>query len=264
MNRRTVALLALTAVVALGGCAGLLGSESTTTPTNTTNGTAADAVHKLPLNSTAVLNTHERAVADAGSFQYQANATKRIGGLTTGPIYTNKTFQHDSRSGESWELVLSRLSPSRETYLDGQGNAYQARQTNGSEVGYGTVGTDAVNHSQYQRPPIGPYLAGLEFTAAGTSTVDGTTVDTYTVSNMSQVNRTAHGLEEISTDNLDTIDVTIQIDRDGVVRSFDYAATGSTTRGDEIEFQISLAYTDIGSTDVREPAWLPEVRNGTE
>ncbi|MFB6179757.1 MAG: hypothetical protein ABEI77_08545 [Halorientalis sp.] len=265
MSRRSIAVLVLVSLVALSGCAGLLGPDVSPTPgpnTTATPQTPTGTGHQLPLNGTAVLDAHQSALEHAGSFRYQVNATKRFHNTTIPPISTNKTVRRNDSSGATWSVVLNSLGPSRETYLDGDGNAYQVRQRNASHIVYGTTGTNAINFSTLYRPPIGRYLAGLNFSYQGTTTIDGHTVDTYTVHNMSQVDRSNHGLEEISTANLDSLDVTLRIDRDGLVRSFEYRAVGSNRQGDTVGFSLSLRYTDVGSTTVPRPTWVDRAASG--
>ena len=261
MHRRTVTVLAVVALATLSGCAGFLGSE----PPRAGTGSPASAdapVHEVPLDETAVLDAHEAALNNVSTFQYRSNASKRLYDSGIPPITTNKTVRLNRTTGETFVDVRNRLSPSRQVYLDGSGTAYMARQVNATEVEYGTVDPDAVDTSTYHRPPIDPYLAGLTFTHDGTDTVDGATVDVYTVSNTSQLNRSAHGLEEISPSNLDRIEVTLAVDRDGLIRSFDYAAEGSNSQGDRLGFFLSLRYSGVGSTTVERPAWTRTNRTG--
>jgi len=265
MNRRTAALLLLAGLTALSGCAGFLGADSTETPTNnTTAGTGADApVHDLPLDSSSVIDAHDAALTEAGSFTYQQNATVRLTGNDSRIVnYKNVTAPTNLTTDRIFSHERIALQPRRDTYVDGNGTMYQ-RLWSSQDTAYRVRGGATANATTYLEPPLQGHLTGLNFSAAGTSTVDGVTVDTYTVTDLEQVNRTTHDPQVFPAQNLDTISVTVAIDRQGVVRSFEYQATGTNANGDSLGYHLSLGYTDVGSTTVAEPAWLSEARNST-
>lgn len=262
MNRRTAALLALAALTALSGCAGFLGGDSVEPPTNNTTETEPP-VHELPLNSSAVLDSHTSALTDAGSFTYHQNTTARLTGNGNGVVnYKNVTAPTNLTSDRIFSHVRVAAQPHRDTFVDGNGTVYQ-RLWSARDTAYVVEDGATANTSHYVGPPLQGYLTGLNFSAAGTSTVDGVTVDTYTVSDPSQVDPGAHDPQVFPARNLDSISVTVAIDRDGVVRSFDYHATGTNANGDKLGYHLSLGYTDVGTTTVAEPGWLSEARNST-
>jgi hypothetical protein len=261
MNRRTVSVLLLVALASLSGCAGLFGGETTQTPTNDTNATGP--VHELPLNGSAVVDTHAAALDDAESFTYQQNATARQLGNRSGIInYKNVTAQTNLAEGSLRSEQELAFQPPRAAYVDGQGNAY-TQQSTGANASYQRFDGDEADTTTYLDPGIGGYLDGLNFSDAGTETVDGVTVDKYEVTDPSQVNASAHDPEILTAESIETISVTVAIDRDGVVRSFEYHVTGQNENGDPLGYHLSLQYSDVGSTTVPEPDWLSEARSAT-
>ncbi|MFD1588949.1 hypothetical protein ACFR9U_18375 [Halorientalis brevis] len=264
MNRRTVALLVLAALTALSGCAGFLGADSTETPTTNATAGSETPVHDLPLNSSTVLDANSAALTDAGSFTYHQNATVRLTGNESGIVnYKNVTGPTNLTTDRIFTHERIALQPRRDTYVDGNGTMYQ-RLWSSQDTAYRVKGGATANATPYLEPPLRGHLSGLNFSAAGTSSVDGVTVDTYTVTDLSQVDRQTHDTKVFPAQNLGSISVTVAIDRRGIVRSFDYHATGTNANGDALSYHLSLGYTDVGSTTVAEPEWLSEARNATE
>ncbi len=262
MNRRTVSVLLLVALATLSGCAGLFGGEPSQTPTNGTN--TSEPVHELPLDGSGVIDAHTAALDDAETFTYRQNATARQLGNRSGIInYKNVTAQTNLAEGSLRSEQELAFQPSRAAYVDGQGNAY-IRQSAGDNASYQRFDGDEADTTTYRDPGIAGYLDGLNFSDAGTETVDGVTVDRYEVTDPSQVNASAHDPEILTAEGIETISVTVAVDRDGVVRSFEYHVTGENANGDPLGYHLSLQYSDVGSTTVSEPAWLSEARSATD
>lgn len=251
MTRRTVALLALTVMIGLSGCSGLFGGQGTPTP--------SQPVHDAPLDGQRVLEMHDSALTAAGSFRYQRNETARLHTERSLMTSHNQTVQANLTADTLRSRADVSLQPERDTYATG-GTVYQ-RQATAAGVEY--VRSE-VNATTYTRAAIDGYFAGLEFSKAGTSTVDGVTVDRYTVTKPSQIEPSAHNTALVSADNITSISATVDIDRQGVIRAFDYRVTGRNAVGDRVTHSLSVRYTDVGSTTVPEPDWLPDARNATD
>jgi hypothetical protein len=154
------------------------------------------------------------------------------------------------------------LQPFRETYADGNGTVYQ-RQRNATNTAYATYDDQAANTSTYVDPPLSGYFGGLDFTAAGTTTVDGTTVDVYRVTSIDQLTPANHSVSGFTPSNYESLNVSVGIDRSGTLRWFEYHAVSANAQGDRLRFDLSIRYSGVGSTTVPEPDWLDEARQRT-
>jgi uncharacterized protein YceK len=56
---------------------------------------------------------------------------------------------------------------------------------------------------------------------------------------------------------------TILVDEEGIIRSFTYSATYTTSRGREVTVNSMVRVSDIGSTTVEKPEWLKEAKKQT-
>jgi len=261
MKRRALALLAVTVLVALAGCNGLLGGNQTATPDN--NSTSGAAVHDLPLSGEDVLSTHASALNETGSFVYHQNTSARLAdGEGRFVNFKNVTAPTNVSADRIFSQEQVALQPSRETYSDGEGTVYQ-RQENATTTAYAQFDEEAANTSIYVRPPLDGYFGGLNFTKADTTTIDGATADVYTVTDTSQLTPEEHEIGGFNSSNYESINVTIAIDRDGIIRVFEYHTVSSNDQRSDLRFDLSIRYTGIGTTDVPEPDWLPEARNAT-
>jgi hypothetical protein len=254
MTARVAGSLSVVLLVLLAGCSGIVADVETEShgPNET------EQVHDLPLDGETVLDTHESTVNDAGSFTYDLNTT--VWNDSNGDIiqFRETEVRADLDSGEFFGTDQQMYRPYSETYLDGEGNAYQ-RKRNRTTVQHAAIDPSQVNVTSFARPPLRRYIDGLALEHQGTDTVDNVTVDTYRATTTEQVDPSEHGLAVISPDRLDSVNVTVQIDREGVVRTFDYRVVGENAQGDALRFHIRLGYSDVGSTNVTEPGWLENV-----
>lgn len=264
MDRRTVVSVGLVLLLALAGCNGILdGSDQpgTSTPATTTATQAASGPHP-PLDGTAVLDSHRAALEDATSFRYVQNATVHQRDPPGLLQVTNVSAAVDLGEGTVLASQTVSLQGSTTIYVDGTGDAVERRSTD-EGTSYRTADGTAADPEFYATPPLDRYLDGLNFTEAGTTTVDGVTVTTYEATELSRLSPDEHGLTVIPPENVETVDSRIRIDETGLVRSFEYRVTGTNENGDPLAYQLSLSFDDVGSTAVSAPPWLSEARNAT-
>lgn len=261
MNRRTVATLTLVALAAIAGCNGLAddpGTADEAVTTQSVGGTVADPA----ANGSAVLADHRAALAEGGSFRYAQNATVRQRDGSGTLQLTNVTAAVALEEGRLLARQNVTLQGPAVVYADGEGHAYE-RVPTAEGPQYREPASRSADTGFYARPPLERYLDGLEYSRTGTEPVDGVTVYTYEATNLSQLTPEDHGLTVVPPENVTSIDSRIRIDETGLVRAFEYRIVGTNYRGDELVYDLSLSYSDVGATTVTAPEWLPEARNAT-
>jgi len=265
MTRRTVGLFALACLLALAGCNGATGPATTAAPTDANATVSATPepsapVYQPPLSATTVLDEHEGALADAGTFAYQQNTTVRVGASGRIAQVTNVSAAVDL--GGDRALVLQNASFQGETVAFGNASVGYERIETGDGPRYRRAPRNLTNPAFYARPPIGRLLRGLNYTHQGTETRDGTTVSTYAVDGTDALTPADHGLGVIPPANVTDVRSRLVVGEDGRIESFAYRATG-TVDGRELRYTVSVGWGGVGSTTVTEPAWIADARNAT-
>jgi hypothetical protein len=95
----------------------------------------------------------------------------------------------------------------------------------------------------------------------GTTVFDGNRVRRYTV-------RALPGYARQKFSSVAEFDVTVLVDRDGIVRLFEYTIRGRTAAGERYEERSRLTVAEVGNTTVPRPTWAgnatdPGVRGTT-
>lgn len=267
-----VAVLALTA-----GCGGFLGDATPdrprydVPPATTTEAAAADESPPGPMGERVpsigyrpspaadlpeVLSAHERRVRGAGNVTIRRTETVESGGVT---LRRSFTYQVDfDRDRHRIRLVERGETNRTETvYATGE-TTYRRTVRGGGTPEYrtgsdgGTLGTVPVGALQELLVNRGLVA---ELTPAGTATVDGERVRRYT----------AHTLPAETRRNFRSVtsfELTVLVDDEGVVRTFEYAIRARTAAGERYVEHSRLTVSGVGTTAVTPPAWVGN-RTGT-
>lgn len=246
MQRRTAAAVLVGFVVLLAGCAGGSG------PGGDGVTTTAGGDHSLVENRTAALR-------DAGSYTAVWEMEFRGDGeAATTTRYTHAVNYDDERAAFTMTVVEGGTDASDyETYqADG---SLHTRYGTGEEATYSVVEAPfAPGNTLF---PVRGYVtdgdALDEFTAAGTETFDGATVTRYERTDRpTWVTGGAAGGES----TWQEFTYTVLVDRDGLVRSEGWSATGETDEGATERVTFTYSLTNVGATTVEEPDWAATAR----
>jgi hypothetical protein len=266
MTRRTLGYLALACLLVLAGCNGATGPATTDGPPDanstatTANGGTPDPVYRPPLSPSTVLDEHEAALADGGTFAYQQNSTLRAGTAGRLAQVTNVSVAVDLDGDRA--LVFQNVTLQGETVAYGNASVGYVRIGTGDGPRYRSASENVTNPAFYARPPIDRLVRGLNYTYQGAETRDGETVFTYAVDGTDELTPADHGLGVIPPENVTSVESRLAVREDGRIVAFEYQASG-TVDGQERSYAVSVAWGGVGSTTVSEPAWVADARNAT-
>lgn len=260
MRRDAVLAIGLVALVALAGCSALDGSASTP---GANDGSPTPEPFVGPdesVGGSELADQHERQLRSSDDFT----------------VRTNLTFS--SSSNVATEITELRANPDEGVYweyTDGFDPVERYRYTDGDETLVRVVGDSTTYDAASE-----PYDGGVEPVALndslhastieqlfdgevdlenrGTTTHDGVTTTEFA----------AAGADSWNPPNYDTSDVTefdvrVLVDRNGVVRLLEYRVV-EESGGESTVLEVTVAVSDVGSTDVTEPDWLDEARDAAE
>lgn len=261
--RRTLAVVALGLVVVTAGCGGGSQTEApSATPTHrdqpSPTGTAADvpyppgvtdqgvadpeallAAHRSGLSGESLRVAIQYVVTTNGSGQ-RANFTGRV------DPSTDRALLHVDLAGGTADYYA-------------EGNETYVRQVVGTETRY-RAGVDAPGLTATRLGSdrfVEAALGTANFTPSGTVTRDGTRLVRLEVT---AVDREFGGSGRNATR---TVDGSLLVDEEGVVRHVTVRAAVETDAGGSYEYRVEVHITDVGSTDVDPPDWIDEARDGS-
>lgn len=261
-----VAVLALTA-----GCGGFLGDATPdrprydVPPVTTTADTATDESPPGPMGERVPssgyrppgdaalpeeLSAHERQVRSAGNVTVRWTETVTSGGTTRRRLFTYRVdFDRDrvrirlvetGETNRTATVYVTEGTTYRRT-VRGDGTPQYGTREDGETPG--TVSVRTVQELLVNRGLV------ADLTPNGTATVDGETVRRYT----------AHTLPAETRRNFQSVtrfELTVLVDDDGVVRTFEYAIRARTAADERYVEYSRLTVSDVGTTTVTPPAWV--------
>jgi len=247
--RRQLAALLVVALVAVAGCTGAGGPTA-----GGSDASSGEPLHETPLDAESVGDGHVDALADAGTYTIESNATQESS-VRNGTVETGGVVRGDVASG----AVFSRTDTAQRTvelYAGSDGATYQ-RFTTGDRTQYRNVTGQAGNATQYARDTVTSFVDLFDFSYAGTEDVDGLTVHVYEADGAASVNTSSPAFAQLNESNVDEASATMHVDGDGVVRLAGYDIT-VTVQGATQSIETTQRFTDLGATEVAEPDWLSE------
>ncbi|PSP97620.1 hypothetical protein BRC89_10780 [Halobacteriales archaeon QS_4_70_19] len=259
--RRQAAILAVLALVLLSGCS-LLGGEATPTTEPTATATATETPVPYPdgyssdgvTNATAARAGHVDGLLATANYTLGYNATVCAENGTTRVTLLQSISPAEPRA-LSDTIVASggdRGSQAvRRTRYYADGTQYVRVQRDGN-TSYGTInGTvpaTAFVGSQY----VDAVLTNVSYDTATRFERANETFFRFTTSSIDDPGALLS--DGISPDEVASGNVTLVVDRDGIVQSVRYNATvsrdGRTTR-----YSVTVAVAGIGNTTVQRPDW---------
>lgn len=287
MHRRRTSLgvVAVVSLIFLAGCGGFLGGGPSGEPTETVTSTPVDENGPAPgtegLDGTALVESHTATLAEQSfttSLSFEL-ASERNG--TERSVFVNRSVAVDRDSGRVrsvGELVQADGDSLTTTTYTADGETAEERVLSQdgetrTEYRYDTEPYDGdvqpVNESEVvDRALLRAIGTDIDWTYAGTDTVDGETVARFEASGVENVSGFSAGDaatdgdvgSNVSADSNDTVEAAVLVDGDGVVRQFEYTLV---TEQDGVPVRLSLTVdvTGVGQTTVDEPSWLDEARS---
>lgn len=206
-----------------------------------------------------VEQSHEEALRDAGSYTYNQTVTVNASIVEV----TSNTTAAVELDPEAY-LLQSQTGEGRfAVYAPADDRPY-VRSQFGDTITYERGENESVpNASRFVTPPVSDLSSSFDFTANGTTEVDGTTTYVYEA-NLSTLNESAVGPvgESLAEAEATNATVTVYVRSDGLVKRLDYEFVVEGF-GSPARLSLTLTYEDVGSTTVDEPSWLEEARTAT-
>ena len=274
LERRHLSLALVVLLTASAGCTGLLGSEPGPT---TSAATPADANGPAPgssgFDAAAVERGHFETLSESS---FTTSLSFRLSAVRDGEnrsVFVNRTVAIDRQRGRSLstgELVQPNGDTLATTTYTADGSTAERRVlARGDEelTDYRTASppydgrVQPVNESGViDRSLLQSLGADIDWTYAGTETVDGDTVSRFEA-NGSDI--TGFAADDAVSTNVsangtaDSASAVVLVDEDGVVRSVQYRVT-TERDGRPVTVTLSLSVSQVGDTSVAEPDWLSE------
>lgn len=246
-----VYVVLLIVVVGLAGCSGQTTSDSAVSYPNGYNESGITDPELAADQHTTALSEHD-------------NYTETMN-LTSPKFegYVATTIRMDSaerRSAAEMEINKSG-EPFRDTKMYHNGTK---RHTNTQIDVYNdtyTMGNESLSafrESLMNASEIDRWLTNISFEEAGTVTHNGDTLYRYNATDVDDPEAFFYSSEFSMIDAVESVDSTLLVDEEGIIRSFNvtvtYSSDGETQAG-----MMSYRITDIDSTTVEEPDWLTEI-----
>lgn len=273
--RNAVVACAVAALVVLAGCnAGPGGGGES----------AAYTTSGEELNGTKLQSDHVGQLESAGSFTTVVDLRLESGDRdarfeqTTAVNRTGDRARQSSRisaGGTVGELRSDSYTDGNVTYerlAFGTGDSATVRYRRGGTDDGSLGGVQPVNLSSATNANLAKEVAeSINWTQTGVVDRDGETLTRYEATGRENFTDfrddtdlgSLEGLgANASEATIDSVNATLLVSPDGLVREFRFRLTG-TTDGKSIVMQFAVRTTDVGATDATPPDWLDEARAQT-
>ncbi|EMA23575.1 DUF7537 family lipoprotein [Haloarcula argentinensis] len=278
LERHHLSLALVMLLTASAGCSGLFGSGTGTGTPDTP--TSADANGPAPgssgFDAAAIERGHFETLSNSSfttSLSFQLS-TARDGENRS--VFINRTVAIDrdsDRSLSTGELVqASGDTLVTTTYTADETTAERRVLVRGDEemTDYRSASppydgpVQPVNESSViDRSLLQSLGSDINWTYAGTETVDGDSVSRFEATGSNVTGFTADdavATNVSANETTDSASATVLVDEDGVVRSFQYRVT-TERDGQPVTVTLSLSVSQVDDTTVTEPDWLSEAEN---
>lgn len=254
MSRTPTALLAVAALVALAGCGGVLpGGDAAPNPDADLE--PADPLYDTPLEDSDLLADHEAALRDAETVTVVRNTT--VTGTGPGAGFESLTTARVGLADGRVYLV-ERPAPVTQTYRYANGTVF-SRSASGDSYSRVENDTDGRTAAEWTRAPLERFLPLASFTHRGVAERDGEGVHVYRATDPATVNVSPTTPGDSTGVELTAVNVTLRVRESGAVSHLQFAYT--VEEGDQRrEVATSVAFSDLGGTDVSPPVWVADVR----
>jgi hypothetical protein len=271
LHRQWLIVIFVGLLVALAGCGGggdgdgaapttTISTQTSTSPT-ATDGSTDDPPTTAGEMTTARPTTtssgppsfdpaaHREAITEAGSYTVEfsmestATTTGSITGIQETDVETGELYMRLDTSSDGQTTTLEYYRPPNSDTLY-QHFAGQTREVSGV-TGFGYNFTDPGTGAA-----AGDWPA---FTHTGTGTTALGPATTYTVDSVEDLPEETLDQYE----NVTAVQFKIWVDQDtGIVAKYDYEVT-FIEDGEEQTLEVTFEITEVGSTEVEEPDWVP-------
>jgi len=251
--RKALLVVTVTLLTVTAGCSGLLGGgEPSLEP-------------KDELDGEQLTNSTKTSVEDAGSYTIHSRSTTIQGNRTLSVNVTSHVNFEIDRGVRVYNQTaigfIFRQNASAVVYTD-QGTSYRRQNTSrgvsydtqqGSSPGRGGITPVNVTAFNVNYTSI---VDSFAWESNGTTTVDGTETIQYQSTELTDPSTfTSDQNSTVTASNS-----TVLLDRHDVVRELSIEFSVEDGEGQTVTVRRTLTLSNIGSTTVNEPGWLPEAQ----
>lgn len=259
-RKQALASLAVALLLVTAGCAGFTGGDGSTPESDTTttpNGTStpAEDLDTPPgiqdgeiTNSTALYEAHSEAVNNTARSVHMSTSETADGQTTERNVSVtygqNDSLLMEMDTAEGQQNVYQNNGL---TVMDSEGQTVVAQ---GESMASQMAGLQS---EQLEAILIGLPLQVGNYSQAGTTTHDGTTVHKFTADLDSMNQSAASGME-----NVTAFDATVLVSPDGVIHKVTMDITEDTENG-ERDVSTSYELSNFGDATVESPDWSSDI-----
>jgi hypothetical protein len=234
-------------------------ATATPTPTPTPTETATPAGPEPPLDGSAIVDRHEAALREAGSFTLVQSTTLTD---STGSETDDSRARVDPDAGTVFRTSSPEESVTRNVYADGSTAYEQTVQEAFDDPRYEVTELSRPLADRLTTLNVGVLIDGIDYRRAGTVTRDGRTLVQYTAEGPGAVtDPTAFSGER---EEISAFSSTLLIDAEtGTIRELRTSRTTDyLAAGEPVTIETSVRYIGIGSTTVERPKWAEALKAG--
>jgi hypothetical protein len=245
-----VALLAVTA-----GCGAFTGPSTPGTTTDPGSATTTADGPAFPtgfgpegaVDGAAALNGHTNVLVATGNFTFVF-----VSESETADGRTNTTLVNRVDTDRRVVLrTVDRTDAVATQYVSG-GTAFTRIEPRDDRAVRYRSGTEQVRPTAATaRPLVGGLMSGVDWADPERVTVDGEPAVRYTADGLTN----ASAVLDVEESAVESFDATLVVGTSGVVRRASYTATYSRD-GQQVTDRVEVRFEAVGSTTVREPAWV--------
>jgi hypothetical protein len=239
--------------------------------TTTGNGTAANGSFPPGYAASGITNP-ERAVAQSSAALHTHDSFTLAASIpTTRPSATISIETQVNRTGKrEYQTVNATLSGrqvlAQESYQNGTTRytvSFPVMFNNSTRQYNVTTQPFASNATNTTDGLLSGWLSNATFGRAERVTRNGTTLLRYEATGVRNAGPFLSTYASAYNASVSEFDATLLVDREGIIRSFNYSVTYTTSRGQQYTTTGMVRISDIGTTTVEEPAWLDEAKAQT-
>lgn len=265
MKRNILIVVGISMLVLTAGCSGILGPDETTPTTGTDAPTTESdtTVDEYPsglsengvTNVEAAIGSHKAAIISESSWVVNYN-TEFTAQNQTQSISETRTVNHE----ESVELqeVNSQYGEQVTYKVASEGWRQQTAQ-NSTQYAYAATGYDSTEATH--SPMLTSFLGNVNYEQSQSVERDGTTYITYEATGLPADSELAGPAN--SSSEVENLSSSFTVTESGSITEFDFSATVVSEEQSNSDVNISLVFSEIGTTTVNEPAWLGDAKNET-
>jgi len=243
----------LSIVVVLAGCSGGVGG--------------ADYPETV---DSETLAGHQDQIERQGGFESTLSLDNEItaGDRAGTTVMSSIRYQFDLSSEQRLTTIVeNRGGQSSERVIYDAGDRLYARETGGDGSGQPVVDANPGDREGVLRSPFGVAAGSqipveLDYERQGTSSLDGVEVARYTATDVE--GETLRKLREparralYSPSDIESLDATVWVDRDGFIRKAEVTYTVNPSDGETRDVTLTYTLDSVGETQIDKPSWTQD------